>query len=107
MSSRGLNVTLQSLAGLNWMLDLQSEFWVMKRDGSDPRRVTWFNQAGRRDYEWFRQAVSSTRRVVVSDSALNPDASRAAITLGYEGRQGQMSSVLILLELDRRRPDWQ
>jgi hypothetical protein len=69
--------------------------------------VTWFNEAGRRDYEWFRQNVYPTKRVVVSDSAINPESTRAAITLEYEGRQGQMSSVLILLEIDRRRPDWQ
>jgi hypothetical protein len=93
--------------GLDWMQDLRSEYWVMMRDGGSPRRVTWFNQSGRRDYEWFRQNVSATRRVVVSDPSLNPDTSKAAVTLSYEGRQGQTASVLILLELDRRRPDWQ
>jgi hypothetical protein len=106
-SSRGLNVRFRSVIGLDWMQDLESEYWVMMRDGASPRRVTWFNQSGRRDYEWFRQNVSPTQRVVVSDSSLNPDATKAAISLAYEGRQGQMASVLILLELDRRRPDWQ
>ena len=107
MSSRGLNVRFRSVIGLDWMQDLRSEYWVMMRDGGSPRRVTWFNQSGRRDYEWFRQNVSATRRVVVSDSSLNPDSTRAAVTLSYEGRQSQTASVLILLELDRRRPDWQ
>jgi hypothetical protein len=107
MSSRGLNVRFRSVIGLDWMQDLKSEYWVMMRDGGSPRRVTWFNESSRPDWEWFRQNVSATQRVVVADSSLNPDATRAALSLTYESRQGQMASVLILLELDRRRPDWQ
>lgn len=107
MSSRGQGVRFRSVMGLDWMRDLESELWVMKRDGSDPRRVTWFNRSGRRDSDWFHQNIFATKRVFGSDLALSGDGAQAAMTLAYEGRQGQVNSVLVLLDLDRRRPDWQ
>ena len=106
MSSRGLNVRFRSVIGLDWMRDLTSELWVMRRDGSDPRRVTWFNQSGRRDAEWFRQSVSPARRVYGADLAVSADRSTAALTLAYESQTGQTRSALVLLDLDRRRPEW-
>ncbi len=106
LSSRTLDVRFRSVLGLDWMRDLASEVWVMKRDGRDPRRVTWFNQSGRRDAEWFRQSVSPAKRVYGTDLALSADRSTAALTLAYESQTGQTRSALVLLDLDRRRPDW-
>lgn len=106
VSTRALGVRVGSIAGVNWLRDLRSEWWVMKRDGSERRRLTWFNQPGRRDYEWFREMVSKTPRVHIADGALNPDGSRAALVLMYELREDMFGSVLAMIDLDRRRPDW-
>jgi Tol biopolymer transport system component len=106
-SAHGLSVRFRSVTGLNWMRDIKTELWVMKRDGSDKRRVTWFNEPGRRDCDWFQQNVYNTKRVFVTDSAINADTSRAAVTLAYQDHEGQVSSVLVIVEIDRRRPSWQ
>ena len=102
-SSRGLDVRFKSLEGLNWRRDLKTELWMMNRDGTGPRRLTFFNEAGWRDYAWFRANVASVPRVMVSDNGFVQDTGHAAVVLGYETRQGQFGSVLALLDLDRRR----
>jgi Tol biopolymer transport system component len=102
-SSRGLNVRFRSVDGLNWRRDLATELWVMNKDGSGARRLTYFNERGWRDYAWFRDSVAATRRVTVADCAFMPDGDHAVIVLSYETKQGQMNSVLAVLDIERRR----
>ncbi|RPJ82734.1 MAG: hypothetical protein EHM13_08510 [Acidobacteria bacterium] len=100
-SSRDLQARFQSVEGLNWRRDIRTELWVMNRDGSDPRRLTYFNQAGHRDRTWFRSRVFRTSRVFVTDNVCLLDGTRVAAVLGYEASGGQMGGVLAILNLDR------
>lgn len=103
-SSRGLNVTFRSVEGLNWRRDVRTELWVMNRDGSEPRRLTFFNERGHRDQAWFRSRVFRTPRVFVSDNVCLLDGTRAAAVLGYEASAGQLGGVLAVLDLNRAAP---
>ncbi len=100
-SSRDLNVKFRSVEGLNWRRDIRTELWIMNRDGSEPRRLTFFNQRGHRDYAWFRSRVFRTPRVFVSDNACLLDGTRVAAVLGYEASAGQLGGVLAVLDLNR------
>ena len=100
-STRGLNVRFRSVEGLNWRRDIRTELWVMNRDGSEPRRLTFFNQRGHRDQGWFRSRVFRTSRVFVSDNVCLLDGTRVAAVLGYEASGGQLGGVLAVLDLDR------
>ncbi len=100
-SSRDLNVTFRSIEGLNWRRDIRTELWVMNRDGSEARRLTFFNERGHRDQAWFRSRVFRTARVFVSDSVCLLDGTRAAAVLGYEASAGQIGGVLAVLDLNR------
>jgi Tol biopolymer transport system component len=100
-SSRGLNVRFRSVEGLNWRRDIRTDLWVMNRDGSESRRLTFFNERGHRDHAWFRSRVFRTPRVFVSDSACLLDGSRVAAVLGYEASAGQLGGVLAVLDLER------
>jgi len=103
VSSRGLGVRFRSLDELVWRRDLKTELWMVNRDGSGPRRLTFFNEPGWRDHAWFQEHISAARRVIVSDNAVLPDGARAVVSLGYEPRPGQLNSVLAVLDLERRR----
>ncbi|MBP1636002.1 MAG: hypothetical protein H6Q10_2576 [Acidobacteria bacterium] len=100
-SSRGLNVKFRSVEGLNWLRDVRTELWVMNRDGSEPRRLTFFSERGHRDHSWFRSQVYRTPRVFVSDNVCLLDGSRVAAVLGYEASAGQLGGVLAVLDLSR------
>ena len=100
-SSRSLNVRFRSVEGLNWRRDVRTELWVMNRDGSEPRRLTYFNERGHRDHTWFRSRVFRTPRVFASDNVCLLDGSRVAAVLGYEAAAGQLGGVLAVLDLHR------
>ncbi len=102
-SSRGLNLRFHSVEGVNWRRDIKTELWMMNRDGTGARRLTFFNEPGWRDYAWFRSKVADTGGVYAGDNAFLPDGSRVAAVLAYETRQGQFGGVLAVLDLDRRR----
>ncbi len=100
-SSRGLNVKFRSVEGLNWRRDVRTDLWAMNRDGSEPRRLTFFNEPGHRDQAWFRSRVFRTPRVFVSDMVSLLDGTRLAAVLGYEASAGQLGGVLAVLDLNR------
>jgi Tol biopolymer transport system component len=103
VSSRGLSVQFHSVEDLNWRRDLKTELWVMNRDGSGARRLTFFNEPGWRDHTWFQTRVADADTVYVADNDFLPDPSKVAVVLGYETRQGQFDAVLAVVDLDRAR----
>lgn len=102
MSGNDLHVKFRDVYGTNWMKDVTTELWMMDLDGSHARRLTFFNQPGSKDYEWFHKNIFDTKRVIVSDSAFSPDGKSVVATLAFEGREGSMNSVLALLDLTKR-----
>lgn len=102
-SSRGLPVQIHSVEDLNWRRDIKTELWMMNRDGSGARRLTFFNETGWRDHTWFQTKVADSDAVYVADNQFMPDGSRVAAVLGYETRQGQFDAVLAVIDLDRVR----
>jgi hypothetical protein len=102
-SSRGLTEHFHSIDGVNWRRDIKTELWRMSRDGTGPRRLTFFNEAGWRDYAWFRAQVSGTSGVYVADNGFISGGSHVAVVLAYDTPQGLFGGVLAVLDLDRRR----
>lgn len=102
-SSRGLTERFRSVEGVNWRRDVRTELWMMNRDGSGPRRLTFLNEAGWRDHAWFRAQVAGTPGVYVADNAFLGDSSHVAAVLAYDTPQGLFGGVLAVLDLDRRR----
>jgi Tol biopolymer transport system component len=101
-SSRGLNVRFHSIEGVNWRREIKTELWMMNRDGTGARRLTYFNESGWRDHSWFQSRVAEADGVFAADNAFLPDRSRVAVALAYETKQGQWNSVLAILDLARR-----
>ena len=103
-SSRGLTEHFHSIDGVNWRRDIKTDLWMMARDGTGLKRLTFFNEAGWRDYAWFRAQVADTAGVYVADNGFLSDGSHVAAVLAYETPQGLFGGVLAVLVLDRRRP---
>ncbi len=102
-SSRGLAEHFRSVEGVDWRRGVRTDLWMMNRDGAGLRRLTFFNEAGWRDYAWFRSQVAVTPGVYVADNAFVSDASHVAVVLAYDTPQGLLGGVLAVLDLDRRR----
>ena len=91
MSSRGFNLQYGSVQGHAWKKDLKADLWIMNADGSDKRRVTYFNEPGHPDY------LGS--RAVVADSAWSPDGKKIVATVAYENKRGRLISKVVMIEL--------
>jgi hypothetical protein len=87
---------------VNWRREIKTELWMINRDGTGARRLTYFNEAGWRDHSWFQGRVAEADGVFAADNAFLPDRSRVAVALAYETKQGQWNSVLAILDLARR-----
>jgi hypothetical protein len=101
-SSRGLNVRLRSVDGVNWRRGIKTDLWMMNRDGTGARRLTFFNEPGWRDHAWFEARVAEAGGVFAADNAFLKDPSHVAVVLAWETKQGQWGSVLAVLDLARR-----
>jgi len=106
MSGKELDVDFPSVARLDWQKYVKTELWMMKSDGSDQRRITFFNQPESPDYEWFQENVFRTPRVIVSDNSWGPNEKRMALTVAYEGewtqKWGSIRSILVMMDLEER-----
>jgi Tol biopolymer transport system component len=92
MSSTGLSIQWGSSQGRDFHRLLKSELWLMNADGSEPQRLTFFNEPGSAEY--------TGRRTVVSDNAWSPDGTRIVATVAYEGQRGQIGGTqLVMIEL--------
>lgn len=107
MSGADLHVAFPDVRGLAWQQYVETELWLMDRDGSNQQRATFFNQPGTSDYDWFQQNIYKTDRVVVADNAFSPDGKKILVNLAYEGAAspqfGNIRSVLVLLDLEKRK----
>jgi hypothetical protein len=102
-TSRGLNVRFHSVEGVNWRREIKTELWMMNRDGTGVRRLTFFNEPGWRDHAWFQGKVSDADGVYAADNAFLADPSHVAVVLAYETKQGQFGGVLAVVDLERQR----
>ena len=103
MSSAGLGVKFESSKFPEWMKYLKSELWLMNADGSNQRRITFFNQPGHPDREWFIKTVADSPRVAVSDISYSKTGTTLALTLAYEGAAGAVGTAMVLLDVSKRR----
>lgn len=89
MSSRGLTFSTHPF-------ELETDYWLMRPDGSARRRITSFNRTG---HPHFRG-----RPVVAADSAWGPEGRRLVALLldrtGRDPRRGQ--GEIVMIELDGR-----
>lgn len=103
ISGAELKVKFLSLQAPQWAKYVKTELWIMDADGTNPCRLTYFNQPGHPDYEWFQKAVFPTKRVIVSDSAFSPDGKKAVICIAYEAPIVGINSVLAVMDLEKRQ----
>ncbi len=102
MSGAELNVKFRNVYGLNWAKDVKTELWIAEQDGRNARRLTYFNQKGHSDWQWFQKNIFPTKRVVVSDSSFSPDEKKAVVCLAYEARRRTINSLLAIIDLSKR-----
>ncbi len=101
MSGRGLDVQISSMKTGRWQQDLKTELWVMDADGSNRRRLTFFNEPAHPHSEWIGGG-----RAVISDSAWMPDGERIIFCLVTdEPSIGKMRSRLVILDLADIEPN--
>jgi Tol biopolymer transport system component len=63
----------QNPLGTRW-----ADYWIMDADGSNPKRLTWFNEPGHPDY-----LVGQIQAAVVSWS---PNGQKLSACIGYNGK---------------------
>ncbi|NMA43857.1 MAG: hypothetical protein GX946_10810 [Oligosphaeraceae bacterium] len=90
-SSMGLTQPYLGVGGSLWEKYLSSELWLMNKDGSEKRRLTFFNQRASRHFTGVRS--------VVGMSAWHPEGEKIAVVLLKEGRNYELESSLLILEL--------
>lgn len=106
MSSAGQDIRHLSLGDTNWKRFLKSDLWIMDADGSDPKRLTFFNDIEAPEYVRVPGgAEHEGRRCFVGDSAWGPDGNRIAITLFYESRNFDVDGRVLVLELGAGPPE--
>ena len=77
--------------GRLWEKYLSTELWIMNRDGSGKHRLTGFNQRGSKEFTGVRS--------VVGMSAWHPNGREIAMVLLKEGRNYELESSVLILEL--------
>ncbi|MBI5304963.1 MAG: PD40 domain-containing protein [Chloroflexi bacterium] len=100
ISSADLRVAISDVRA--WQNDLRTELWTMERDGSNQQRVTFFNQPGTADYDWFQNNVAKATRVTVANSASSPDGKKIVLTLAYPDSSQKIHTLLVALDLTQR-----
>lgn len=91
ISSSGFNIQYGSVRGHAWKKDLIAELWIMDADGSNKRRVTYFNEPGHPEY--------MGARTVVADTAWSSDGKKIVATVAYENKRGRLISKVVMIEL--------
>jgi len=71
--------------------DLKTDYWLMNADGSNKRRLTYFNQPGHPHF--MKEGVAA------ADGAWSPDGSRFAAYLIVDVRRG---GKIVMIDLDDR-----
>lgn len=106
MSGAELNIEFPVVKYPDWKDYITTELWMMDADGSNPRRVTYFNQPGHPHHEWLAELTGGTARAVVSDSSWNPDESQLLFTLAYEAADAKdgLGVFLVLVNVEKFNP---
>ena len=90
-SSEGFTVSALGVGGVNWQREMTSELWLMNKDGSQKRRLTFFNQRNRPE--------SVARHCYVGMSSWHPEGDRIAMVMHNETWPGVMESSVMILDL--------
>ena len=90
-SSMGRTMPNLGSGGRLWEKYLSTELWMMNRDGSEKRRLTGFNQRGSKEFTGVRS--------VVGMSAWHPNGREIAMVLLKEGRNYELESSVLVIEL--------
>jgi Tol biopolymer transport system component len=90
-TSMGLTMPNFGPGGRLWEKYLSTELWIMNKDGSEKKRLTAFNQRGSKEYTGVRS--------VVGMSAWHPNGREIAMVLLKEGRNYELESSVLILEL--------
>jgi Tol biopolymer transport system component len=97
MSSTGLDVQWpQGMGPLDWRYYLETELWIMDADGSNKKRLTFYNEPG--------HAHNKAARTVVSDSTWAPDGNSLLVLVAHYDGTGPASTgsaELVLITLGR------
>jgi len=101
-SGAGMNVKFASLRCPDWMDYVKLDLWAMNADGSGRKRITFFNQPGHPDHEWFTKGIYNSPRMVVADNDWSPDGRKIVATVVFEGPEKKLGSLLLMLDAASR-----
>jgi len=103
MSGDELDVSFPAVRNQAWKSYIRTELWIMDSDGSNRKRLTYFNDPTHSDNAWFTEHIADTDRIVVSDNSLHPEGDRLAVTLAYEhpkkNSTSAIRSALVILDV--------
>ena len=91
MSSSGFDIDWDRVPLGKHFDYLSTELWIMDADGSNPMRLTYFNQKGHPHY--------IGPRTIVSDSAWSPDGTKIVVLIAYRTARG-MNSRQVMIEFE-------
>jgi Tol biopolymer transport system component len=89
MSATGLGISVASTELHTWQEALISELWLMKSDGTDKQRLTYFNGTG------YPESFAG-KKVIVSDMTWRPDGKAIAVLVAFPQTA---ESLIYLVEL--------
>jgi len=69
-----------------WQKSLKTELWIMDGDGSNKKRLTYFNEPGRSEY---------LGSAIAADSSWSPDGGKVVVTVGTGNRE---NTKIVLVE---------
>lgn len=101
-SGNGFDVEFPTLRSPEWKQYVKLDLWVMRAGGSDKMRLTYFNEEGHPDNDWFSETIYDSPRLVTSDSSWSPDGNHLVLTVAFEGPDGARGSYLLMLDVDTR-----
>jgi Tol biopolymer transport system component len=101
-SGSGMNVKFPTLRCPDWKDYVKLDLWAMNSDGSNQRRITFFNQPGHPDHTWFTKGIYNSPRMVVADTDWSPDGKKMVATVAFEGPEKKLGSLLLMLDVASR-----
>ena len=73
-----------------WAETLRTDLWMMNADGTDKRRITYFNEPGHPEY--------AGEQVIMSDNSWSPDGKKIAALIKKSG--GRESAEVVVIEFE-------
>jgi len=75
-----------------WASTLKTDLWIMDSDGSNKKRLTYFNEPGYEEY--------CRKRVIVSDNSWSPDGKKIVATIVFP-KKGRCSSQIVIIDVEK------